>query len=207
MVRRMRLPIAAAAAFALAAAGGAVPAALAQAASTQGVSGQASSGPAASQGFSVPGMLMELSIFLPEGAPAFGGGPQGGSPGAGGGLRSLLSSFRDPKLFFDLGQVDTLIPLMQALYQNPFPTPASARKLQAAMDGLLTPAPRAALDRFRAERDRLAARYRQEAAGGGPFQGSPDAGGRSLTPLERRQRMIEAFVALLKQRRKDLAPA
>ena len=187
MVRRMLVSTTAAAALLLAAAGGAVPGASAQAAAP----GQTSSSPPASQGFSVPGLLLELSIFLPEGP-----GPS-----------SLLSDFRDPKLFFDLAQVDALIPLMQALYQNPFPTPASARKLQAATDGLLTPAQTGVLDRFRAERDRLAARYRQEAAGGGSSQRPAQAGGRSLTPLERRQRMIEAFVALLKQRRKDLAPA
>jgi hypothetical protein len=236
MRKGMPVLIKAAAAFLLAAMIGASPAVSAQA-SAPDSSGRSSATPFASQGFSVPGMLLELSLFLPEATRPLGGaqggglpggqsgsragagpqggalqagGPRGGGGQQGGGLRSLVSDLRDPKLFFDRAQLDTLIPLMQALYQNPFPTPTSAPKLRAALEGMLTPAQERTLERFRSERDRLAARRRQEpggqqAAGEGSLQRQPDGGGRNLTPLERRQRMIAAFSALLKQRRKELA--
>jgi hypothetical protein len=161
------------------------------------------------QGFSVSAMMTELSIFLPEGpvgAPR-GNGRQG--PGRLSELRTLLQSHRDPKLFFGLEQVNALLPLLQALYQNPFPTPAAARKLQATVEGLLTPAQRSVLDKFRRERDALIAQARQQGgeAAGGPAQGPAQRGssGQQLTPLQRRQGMIEALIGMLNQRKKELA--
>lgn len=162
------------------------------------------------QGFSVPAMMTELAIFLPEsaaGAPR-GNGQQG--PGRLGGLRALLQGHRDPKLYFGLEQVNALLPLLQALYQNPFPTPAAARKLQAALDGLLTQAQRSALEKFRRERDALIAQARQQASAGagGPEQGPTHQGstGRQLTPLQRRQGLIEGLIGMLNRRKKELAP-
>ena len=66
-------------------------------------------------------------------------------------------------LFFSLAQVNALLPLLQALWQNPFPTLHAAKKLQATLDALFTPAQRAALERFRRERDELTARAAQQA--------------------------------------------
>ena len=163
------------------------------------------------QGFSVPAMMSELAIFLPESpaGPKEAGGEQ--VPGRPNGLRALMQSHRDPRLFFGLEQVNALLPLLQALYQNPFPTPPAARRLQATLDGLLTPAQRAALESFRRQRDALFARARQQAGAG---EASPAPGtaaqtgspGRRLTPLQRRQAMIEALIGMLKQRKKELGP-
>jgi hypothetical protein len=165
------------------------------------------------QGYSVPTMLMELSVFLPESPAGFPSGPRGeGRQGAGGlsGLRALFQSYRDPKHFLSLEQINTLLPLLQALYQNPFPTPEAARKLQAAVDGLLTSAQKSALNKFRKERDALIAQYRRQAGpeASRPEQGpaQPGSSPRQFTPLQRRQRLIEGFIGLLNQRKKELAP-
>jgi hypothetical protein len=155
-------------------------------------------------GFSVPAMIGELAIFLPE-SPTSAQQPEGQqAPSRPNGLRALVQSHRDPRLFFDLAQVDSLLPLLQALWQNPFPTPHAAKKLQATLDGLLTPAQRAALERFRRERDELIARAGQQAGGAGGSQ-QPGSAGRETTPLLRRQAMIEALIGRLKQRKKELA--
>jgi hypothetical protein len=178
----------------------------------QAASGEAGAASPA-QGYSVPAMLMELSIFLPEGPGGLVAGSRQETPRGPGRLnemRTLVENHRDPKLFLDLEQIGTLLPLLQALYQNPFPTPEAARKLQATVDGLLTSGQRSALEGFRKERDALIARFhRQAGAGqGGPGQGpaQPGSGPRRLTPLEWRQRLIEAFIGLLNQRKKELAP-
>jgi hypothetical protein len=170
-------------------------------------------GHAQAQGYSVPAMLMELSIFLPEGPGGFAARPpQEERRGAGrlSEMRALVENHRDPRLSLDLEQIGTLLPLLQALYQNPFPTPAAARKLQATVDGLLTSGQRSALDSFRKERDALIAQFHQQAGAGqgGTTQGSaqPGSGPCQLTPLERRQRLIEAVIGLLNERKKELAP-
>jgi hypothetical protein len=155
-------------------------------------------------GFSLPAMLAELAIFLPENSTA--AQPSAGEQGSSrpNGLRALLASHRDPRLFFGLAQVNALLPLLQALWQNPFPTPHAAKKLQATVDGLLTPAQKSALERFRRERDELIARAAQQ-AGAGAGGPSPSSG-QQPTPLLRRQAMIEGLIGLLNQRKKELAP-
>jgi hypothetical protein len=122
-----------------------------------------------------------------------------------------MQSHRDPRLFLGLEQVNALLPLLQALYQNPFPTPAAARRLQATLDGLLTPAQRSALESLRRERDALIAQAHQQ-AGAGEGGSAPGAAaqtgstGMQLTPLQHRQAMIEALIGMLKQRKKELGP-
>lgn len=155
-------------------------------------------------GFSVPAMVTELAIFLPENPTAAQQpeGQQGSSRPNG--LRELVQTHRDPRLFFTLAQVNALLPLLQALWQNPFPTPHAAKKLQATVDGLLTPAQRSALERFRRERDELIARAAQQAGAGAGGPSYP--AGQQPSPLLRRQAMIEALIGRLKQRKEELAP-
>jgi hypothetical protein len=74
---------------------------------------------------------------------------------------------RDPALFFSAAQVDSLTPLMQALWKNPFPTPSGARSLESAVDAILTPAQKAERDSFRVERAKRAAQNGAGGVGGG----------------------------------------
>jgi hypothetical protein len=169
------------------------------------------------QGFSVPNLLFELSLFLPQGAGSFDDQGRG----------NLFRPKRDPGLFFTAGQAALLLPLMQALRNNPYPTPSAARKLLAAVDDILTAAQKKARDGFRADSDRAIAQAGRQ-AGTGQFQNlqnmSPQqqkefldglpadqrariqarlqqqSGGPRLGPLERRQRVIDAFIRALRER-------
>jgi len=64
--------------------------------------------------------------------------------------------------------VDSLLPLLQGLWKNPFPTPSAARSLTAAVDAILTPAQKEARDAARVER---AKRLAERGAGGAPGEG------------------------------------
>jgi len=172
--------------------------------------GFAQNAPPSSQGFSVPNLLFELSLFLPQKEANFyrppgqsglspqGGGQHGSGP-QGGGRGSVMVVERDPKLFLTAAQIDILVPLLQALYKQPFPSPSQAKKLQATVDGILTAAQKAARDRFRQQREKAIAQRPPQA----PSQGGPAAP--QLTPLQRNQRLIENFITLLGQRQKQLA--
>jgi hypothetical protein len=204
-------------------------------------------GPAPVQGFSVPALVFELSLFLPEGSffprgAGRGQGDQGGArEGQGKGGQGPGRFTRDPALFLSAAQVDSLTPIMQALWKNPFPTPSGARALEATIDAVLSQGQKAERDAFRAERaKRLAQAGTAGSGGAGGGQGffsrlqamgeqerqaflsnlPPDArqrilqrlkegggAGRELTPLQQRQRVIEAFLAGLQARKKELAEA
>ncbi len=216
-------------------------------------------GPGPVQGFSVPGLVFELSLFLPEGAlfagrarSASGGqGASGGQAAQGAGQQEAQGQNgagpsaspgggyapvkRDPALFLSASQVDSLTPIMQGLWKNPFPTPAGARALEATIDGILNPGQKAERDAFRAERAKRTAQAGAGGAGGGQGFFSrlqsmseperqaflqnlpPDArerilqrlkeGGAAaprLTPFQQRQRAIEALLAALQARKKEL---
>lgn len=154
-------------------------------------------GPTFVQGFSLERMLRDLSIFLPaDKANQFqmqgrGGTLQGGSP-------SPIPVMREPRLFFTAAQIDALLPILQALYRSPFPTPSQVWKLEATVDGILTLAQKAARDMYRKNlpddmRQRTQQRMQQE--------GSAMT---NLTPLQRRQQLIENFAKMLADRKKEL---
>ncbi len=171
---------------------------------------QSSSGPGQTPvpGFSVEGMLAELSIFLPENLAGFSRGARQGPAAAGqqggagqqagqqGGQRGGFSIQRDPKLFFTAQEVNTLVPLLQALRDNPFPTPSGAKKLQATVDGILTAEQKSARDAFHDQRVKAAAERQQNDGGqnGGGF-----ANLRNMTPDER-QRFLQTLPPETRQR-------
>jgi hypothetical protein len=141
------------------------------------------------QGFSVDNLAFELMIFMPPdqagiaraGAPPAGAqSPQGGAQtgtqrqaGQGG----FFTVQRDPKLYFTATQIDSLIPLLQDLRKNPFPTPSGAKKLEAGIDGILTAAQKAERGKLIAEREKAAAQAAQGEGGGTGANGAGNSGG------------------------------
>jgi hypothetical protein len=170
-------------------------------------------------GFSVESTIFELSLFLPEG-PGFAGPPrQSGDrrppagPGQGARQQSPAltqnrrppSPERDPALFFAVGQVDRLLPIFAALRDNPYPTPANARKLIADIDAVLGKAQVAARNSFRSERQRFLESLPEEARHRTPDRQAEGSPGRQLTELQRRQRLIDNFLQMLQDRKKQLS--
>ena len=163
------------------------------------------------------------------------GASQGGAAGQQGG-RASFTAQRDPKLYYTAAQVDQLVALIQPLRDNPYPTPSTAKKLQASVDTILTPAQKAARDTYRADMAAAQARRQSNAQNGQSGRGgqfaniqnmTPDqrqqflstlppdqqqrvrqamnqaAQNQQLTPLERRQRQIDAFLQALKDWKKQ----
>jgi hypothetical protein len=128
---------------------------------------------------------------------------------------------RDPQLFLTRDQIARLLPILITLKENPLPTPSRAKQVQADVDSLLTVAQKAEYERFRKTVEDLIQRgrepatfgYRQQAGdgaggqGGGQSQqaqrGGPGTGAR-MTPMERRQRQLDAFIKVLQSRQKEL---
>jgi hypothetical protein len=191
--------------------------------------------PSLTGGFSVEGLLFELSLFVP------GGGGQG-APQQGGQQRSPFRIERDPALFFTSDQIDALLPVMRDLKASPFPTPSRAKALQAKVDAVLSKSQKAAWDRTRkdlekAQADAQARSGSQGQAGGqgGGFRNfssmtpeqqkelldrMPEEQRRAfqermkgmeaeakLSPPERRARQIDRFIAQLEARRAELKKA
>ena len=146
------------------------------------------------QGFSVPGLVAELSLFLPAeatkgmygGFGGRGGGQGGGQPGQSGQpvqsgqQRPAFQFTRDPKLFLTHDQVAKLLPILSALRDDPMPTPSRARQVQADIDAILTQAQKAeseqsrkAVENFRQSFSRSGA----QAQGGNAVQGGTAQGG------------------------------
>jgi len=163
--------------------------------------------PAASaqQGFTVQAFIGEVSLFLPPGmlrpAQGFGRGPgqaqqgtQQGSPQG----RPQLQFTRDPKLYLTKDQVDKISPIVASLKDNPMPSPAKAKDVQSGLDAVLSAAQKAeyadyqkAIAKFRADmQSRRSASGQQGAPQGAPL-------GAQMSQLQRRQRMIEAFIKAL----------
>jgi hypothetical protein len=186
--------------------------------------------PAPRSGFSIEGLIMELSSFLPEEyarlrvGPGGPGGPGPGAPpaqgpGAGqpGGRFNLPRFQRDAKLMLTAAQVDALLPVLQDLQKTPFPTPSQAKKVTATVDGTLTKQQKDAFDAYARERDKAIDELRKQyqsrggAAQGG--QGSPGGQGAQagqgqrpqVDPAELRKRMLDQFIKNLQDYRKGLA--
>ena len=167
------------------------------------------------QGFSSGQLVAQLSLYLPEDATRgmfAGRGAQGGGQGQAGpgaSFRSQLNFTRDPKLYLTKDQIGKLLPILVSLRENPMPTPSGAKKFQADVDGILTQEQKAEYERFRKAVQDLMQRFRQQAGangagpGAGPGDGqrpAQDAAGPQLTPLQRRQRQLDAFIKVLQQR-------
>ena len=188
-------------------------------------------------GFSVPVLLSELSLFLPQestqGLLFRGGGGQGGGQGGNGQtavqggqraqqFRQLLQYNRDPKLYFTKEQIAALLPLLQALRQNPILTPSKAKEFQASVDALLSVAQKAEYADYQKAMQKAFEQIRQQfaaqgAGGGTGGQGQAGSagatagqgtgqqqGGSQLTPTQRAQRQLDAFIKVLQDRQKEL---
>jgi hypothetical protein len=158
------------------------------------------------QGFSVPLLINELSLYLPEestrGLGGFGGrggagGAQGGQAngaaagqgaqaggaagqGTGGqraqGFRQLLQFTRDPKLYFTNDQITKLLPILQGLRESPILTPSKAKLLQASVDALLSVAQKAEYADYQKQMQKAIEEIRKQYAASGGGQGANGQG-------------------------------
>jgi hypothetical protein len=154
------------------------------------------------------------------GQGAGGQGAQSRAGGAAGGFLSQLAFTRDPKLYLTKDQIGRLLPILIALRENPMPTPSRAKQVQADVDGILTPGQKAEYEQFRKAVQDLIQRFRQQAgaSGGEGSGGQGDAGqqravqgpggqgqgGAQMTPLQRRQRQLDAFIKVLQERQQQV---
>jgi len=135
---------------------------------------------------------------------------------------------RDPKLFLTRDQITRLLPVLTALKDNPLPSPSAARKVEAEVAAILTDAQKAEYADYSAQMQKAMEQLRQRmsasagsatgstaGAGGATGAGGQGeavpagaqqraAGGALLTTLQRRQRQLEAFIVVLKDRVKQL---
>lgn len=176
---------------------------------TAGAQSALSGGTGVGQGFNVPMLIGKLSLYLPPEATRGMYGGSGGRGGAAGGQPQQLAFTRDPALFLTKDQIGKLLPILTALRENPLPTPSKAAQVQADVDGILTVAQKAEYEQFRKAMQDLVQRYRQQAAANsGEGEGSGQnrqfrAGGQNSgaqTPLQRRQRQLDAFIKVLQSR-------
>ncbi|MGA2976871.1 MAG: hypothetical protein ABSF77_16310 [Spirochaetia bacterium] len=157
------------------------------------------------------------------------GQAQGAGSQAGGRGFQQMQFTRDPKLFLTKDQITKLLPLLLSLRDNPMPTPSKAKQVQADVDAILTVAQKAEYAEFQKQMQKLIQQFRQQMSangGSGGFaasgqagqgsqgqgsaqagqQGSGQSGGASqLTPLQRRQRQLDAFIKVLQDRLKQIS--
>jgi len=161
---------------------------------------------------------------------AQGTGQTQGQAGAGGaaGFGQLFNFTRDPKLFLTKDQIAKLLPILTALKANVMPTPSKAKQVQASVDAILTAAQKAEYDKYQKQMAKAMEEIRKQfaasgasgagnAAGQGGFAGEQAQGGQAgqagqqrqggaaqVTPLERRQRQLDAFIKALQERQKQI---
>jgi hypothetical protein len=165
------------------------------------------------QGFNVSMLIGQLSLYLPPEATQGMYSGFGGRGGAAGGQRPQLQFTRDSTLFLTKDQIVRLLPVLTALRENPLPTPSKASQVQADVNGILTAAQKAEYEQFRKAMQDIIQRYREQAAangtgsgsrGGdqaGQAQGGAQNSGAQMTPLQRRQHQLDAFIKVLQSRR------
>ena len=165
-----------------------------------------------------------------------GGAGAGGAGGPGAGAQRFTFNFsRDPTLFLTKDQITSLIPILTALRENPMPTPSKARQVQASVDALLTVAQKAEYGQFQKAVEQARQSFQQNRGGGQSFpdfrtmtpeqrqqfldslpadqrqrlQAFLSRSGQQgqLTPLELRQRQLDAFVKALQERLKQIQGA
>jgi len=179
--------------------------------------------PAVTAGFNVETLAAELAQLLPgdvgipgagarAGARAGGGGQQARTASGGQGAAAALRVEKDPQLALTPEQVGKLIPVFEGLKANPMPSPAAARKIQASVDSILTGAQKEGIEQYRRTRGEMQKQFqaRLQQAGGGQGSaaggqngtasgGAPGPARPQLTPLERRARIVDAFLAALRE--------
>ena len=152
-----------------------------------GASAFAQQPPSITGGFSVEGLMFELSLFMPAGQGGGGAGGTGG--GAPGGARqgSSFRITRDPALFLTADQVDRILPIMRDLKASPFPTPSRAKTIQAGVDEVLTKAQKAAWAKTQKDLEKA----QSEAQGRTGSQAGGQGGGfrnfSSMTPEQQKE--------------------
>lgn len=214
------------------------------------------------QGFSVPVLINQLSLYLPaestQGLFGFGGrggagGPGGGQGNSAGGaaggqasgagqgatagqsgqrpqFRQLLQYTRDPKLYLTKGQIAALIPILQGIRENPILTPSKAKQVQASVDAGLSVAQKAEYADYQKQMQKAFEEIRKQFAAsgagtgqgsGGGFGGQDQSGGNAagqrqasgaggaasgaqMTPTQRAQRELDAFIKVLQDRQKQI---
>jgi hypothetical protein len=178
--------------------------------------------PSLTGGFSVEGLVFELSLFMPAG--------QGAAP----------RITRDPALFLTGEQIDKILPIMRDLKASPFPTPSRAKTIRAGVDAVLSKAQKGSWEK--AQKDLAKARADAQASAGsqpggqaGGFRNfssmtpeqqkellqrlpedqrkafqdrmkAVEADGK-LSPEQRRVRLIDRFIGQLEERRAELGKA
>jgi hypothetical protein len=164
------------------------------------------------QGFNVQSLVGELSLFLPPEATQGMYGGSGGRSAPAEGQRPQQTFARNPALFLTKDQIGKLLPVLTALRESPLPTPSKALQVQADVNGILTTAQKAEYEQFRKAMQDVIQRYRQQAAANGSgagnqgdgqgrqFQGGAQNSGAQLTPMQRRQRQLDAFIKVLQSR-------
>jgi hypothetical protein len=148
-------------------------------------------------------------------------------------FRQLFQYTRDPKLYLTREQIAKLIPILQDLRANPLPTPSKAKAVQASVDALLSVAQKAEYADYQKQMQKAIDEIRKQfaAAGGGQAGSTGGQGGTSgqggtgqagggqagavggqggrqgaqLTPTERRQRELDAFIKVLQDRQKQVS--
>jgi hypothetical protein len=195
------------------------------------------------QGFTVETLISQISLYLPEestqglGGFGRGGGQEGGQQAAGQqgsaqqntarqNFRQLFQFTRDPKLFLTKDQIAKLVPIFQALRQNPLPTPSKAKQVQSDVDATLSVAQKAEYKQYQEQMQKAFEEIRKQFAASSSGTGSGQTGtggtmsgnaqgqasggqgqtrqGTQLTPTERRQRELDAFIKVLQDRQKQL---
>jgi hypothetical protein len=159
-------------------------------------------------------------------------GTQGSGGQARQNFRQLFQYTRDAKLYMTKDQIAKLIPILQDLRANPLPTPSKARAVQASVDAILSVAQKAEYADYQKQMQKAIDEIRKQfaasngSAGGGQAnagQGGGQAGatdqpggqagagggqarqGAQLTPTERRQRELDAFIKVLQDRQKQVS--
>jgi hypothetical protein len=185
-------------------------------------------------GFSVESLISQISLYLPPdatqgmysglgrggaGASATGqaaGQTQGAARAGTSGFRSLFQFTRDEKLYLTKDQLSKVLSVFTSLKDNPMPTPSKAKDIQASIDAILTVAQKAEFADYQKQMQKAIDQFRQQyaangssAAGGQTGQTTQPGQQRSgstgaLTPLERRQREVTAFVKILEDRLKQV---
>jgi hypothetical protein len=151
-----------------------------------------------------------------------GAGGQGGAGAIGGRGFPQIQFKRDPALFLTKEQISKLLPLLVSLRENPLPTPSKAKQVQADVDAILTAGQKAEWVDFQKKLQALIEEFRQRVGASGSGAGGPGAAGPSasapgaagpeaqgsgpqMTLLQRRQRQLDAFIAVLQDRLKQVS--
>ncbi len=104
-----------------------------------------------------------------------GAGQAGGAQG--GARRQVLQFTRDQKLFLTKDQINKLLPILQALRENPMPSPTKARKVESDVDAILTAAQKAEWTSFQKQLESFQQNAQRQAAGAGSTGAGGAAGG------------------------------